>query len=68
MQSEAVSVCAQWLDEDVLPGFKATFERYLLQVEALSNEFIKLIAEALHLSPSLMDQFFKDNIHGAYMN
>ncbi|OCH89069.1 Clavaminate synthase-like protein [Obba rivulosa] len=51
---------AQWPAEDVLPGFRAVFERYLAQVEALSFEFVDLLAEALGLAPGALAQCFHD--------
>ncbi|EJF65207.1 Clavaminate synthase-like protein [Dichomitus squalens] len=39
----------QWPPEELLPGFKATYLRYLDQVEQLSYDFIRLIAEAFEV-------------------
>ncbi|PCH35976.1 Clavaminate synthase-like protein [Wolfiporia cocos MD-104 SS10] len=52
---------AQWPDEDALPGFKDTMLRYLAQVEALSYEFIGLLAEAFSLSPDVMKGFYEQD-------
>ncbi|KAJ7232661.1 hypothetical protein B0H12DRAFT_1192298 [Mycena haematopus] len=49
---------SQWPDEDLLPGFKPTMERYLLEVQALSYEFIGLLAEAFGLPSDSLKQFF----------
>ncbi|KDQ55561.1 hypothetical protein JAAARDRAFT_691380 [Jaapia argillacea MUCL 33604] len=49
---------AQWPKEDTMPGFRATMLRYLKQVEALSYEFINLLAEAFGLPPDALDQFY----------
>ncbi|CCM03893.1 uncharacterized protein FIBRA_06044 [Fibroporia radiculosa] len=50
---------AQWPEEEVIPGFKATMLRYLAQVETLSYEFIGLLAEALGLHPEIMKAFYE---------
>ncbi|KAG8835670.1 hypothetical protein FRC17_001859 [Serendipita sp. 399] len=49
---------AQWPLEELLPGFKNTLTTYLAQVEKLSETFIRLVAEALGLSPDALDVFF----------
>ncbi|KAJ6573393.1 hypothetical protein DFH09DRAFT_1151730 [Mycena vulgaris] len=49
---------SQWPDEALLPGFKATMERYLLDVQALSYAFISLLAEAFGLPPDALSQFY----------
>ncbi|KAH8107671.1 hypothetical protein BXZ70DRAFT_912022 [Cristinia sonorae] len=49
---------AQWPDEELVPGFKSTFLRYLSQVEKLSFEFTRLIEEAFELPPHTLDKFF----------
>ncbi|KAF7324389.1 Clavaminate synthase-like protein [Mycena venus] len=49
---------SQWPDEDILPGFKATFERYLLEVQQLSYDFIGLLAEAFGLPSDALKQFY----------
>ena len=41
-----------------MPGFKATFLRYLAAVEDLSYEFTGLVAEALGLPPDGLAQFY----------
>lgn len=41
-----------------MPGFKATYLRYLLQVEQLSYEFIGLLAEAFEVSEEALAPFF----------
>lgn len=48
----------QWPKEEDLPGFKATFLRYLKAVEDLSNEFTELVAEALGLPSDGLAQFY----------
>ncbi|KAH9035907.1 Clavaminate synthase-like protein [Lactarius pseudohatsudake] len=49
---------SQWPEEEDVPGFKTTFERYLAAVESLSYEFVRLVAEALGLVPDGLAQFF----------
>lgn len=41
-----------------MPGFKATMERYLGQVQALGYAFIELLAEAFGLSHNALSQFY----------
>ena len=48
----------QWPDEDLVPGFKETYLRYLAQVEKLSFEFTRLIEEAFELPVGALDRFF----------
>lgn len=48
----------QWPPENDLPGFRETYTQYLGQVEDLSFEFIKLLAESLGLAPDALDIFF----------
>ncbi|GBE80286.1 hypothetical protein SCP_0300010, partial [Sparassis crispa] len=54
---------SQWPDEALLPGFRATFLRYLAQLEALSAAFTRLLAEALGHAPGALDAFFEDAAH-----
>jgi isopenicillin N synthase-like dioxygenase len=49
---------SQWLDEDVLPGFRACLLRYIAQVRDLGYGFSKLIAEALGLPSDGLDHFY----------
>jgi isopenicillin N synthase-like dioxygenase len=42
----------------MLPGFKATMERYLAQVQTLGYEFIGLLAEAFGLSSDALARFY----------
>jgi hypothetical protein len=48
----------QWPEEEDVPGFKATFLRYLKAVEDLSNEFTELVAEAFGLPSDGLAQFY----------
>ncbi|EPT04740.1 hypothetical protein FOMPIDRAFT_1046000 [Fomitopsis schrenkii] len=50
---------SQWPDEELLPGFKDTFLRYLAQTEKLSYEFIGLLAEAFGLPREIMRGFYE---------
>ncbi|GLB44964.1 putative iron ascorbate-dependent oxidoreductase family protein [Lyophyllum shimeji] len=49
---------SQWPEESLIPGFRATHERYLEQVQALSYTFISLLAEAFGLAPDALDYFY----------
>ncbi|KAJ7019080.1 hypothetical protein C8F04DRAFT_1149041 [Mycena alexandri] len=49
---------SQWPDEELLPGFKTVMERYLLDVQKLSYEFIGLLAEAFGLPATALAQFY----------
>jgi len=50
---------AQWPPERLLPSFRHAVESYLAQVEALSFEFVGLIADALLLPPGALDPYFE---------
>ena len=53
------SRCAiQWPDEDLIPGFRDTTERYLNQVQDLSYKLSSLLAEAFGLSPNGLAHFY----------
>jgi len=49
---------SQWPEEEDVPGFKKTYLRYLDEVEKLSHEFVRLVAEALGLLPDGLAQFY----------
>ncbi|KDQ27278.1 hypothetical protein PLEOSDRAFT_1076520 [Pleurotus ostreatus PC15] len=49
---------SQWPDEDLIPGFKAAMEEYLLQVQELSYAVAKLLGEALGLPPDGLSKFY----------
>lgn len=49
---------SQWPDEDLIPGFKNTMEIYLQQVQALSYQFISLLAEAFGLPSDALNKFY----------
>ncbi|KAJ5769529.1 Oxoglutarate/iron-dependent dioxygenase [Penicillium odoratum] len=48
----------QWPDEEAIPGFRQTIEHYVDEVSMLSAAFTALIAEALDLPPTALDQAF----------
>ncbi|KAJ7071364.1 hypothetical protein C8F01DRAFT_1110228 [Mycena amicta] len=50
---------SQWPSEALLPGFKSTTERYLLEVQELSYDFSRLINEALGLPNGTLAQFYE---------
>jgi len=49
---------SQWPEEEDVPGFKATYLRYLAAVESLSYEFTGLVAEALGLPSDGLARFY----------
>ncbi|KAI0644713.1 Clavaminate synthase-like protein [Trametes meyenii] len=49
---------SQWPKEELVPGFKEVYLRYLAQVERLSYAFIELLAEAFELSEESFLPFF----------
>ncbi|KAJ7090785.1 hypothetical protein B0H15DRAFT_778937 [Mycena belliarum] len=49
---------SQWPEEEQLPGFKDAMERYLLQVQKLSYDFVGLLAEAFGLPSDALAQFY----------
>ncbi|THU99635.1 Clavaminate synthase-like protein [Dendrothele bispora CBS 962.96] len=57
---------SQYPDEDAIPGFKDTFEAYLHQISELATELIRLMAEALGLSPESLSKFYdtKEKMQG----
>lgn len=48
----------QWPDSKAIPGFRHVVESYLEEVDKLAQSFKTLIAEALDLPPTALDQFF----------
>lgn len=48
----------QWPDEELIPGFRETFEKYLEEVESLSYKFSSLMAEAFGLGPKGLAHFY----------
>ncbi|KAF5365053.1 hypothetical protein D9758_010999 [Tetrapyrgos nigripes] len=55
-------------DEQLIPGFRNTFETYLTQISTLANEFIRLMSEALGLPPDGLARFYdsKDKMHDLF--
>ncbi|KAF5365049.1 hypothetical protein D9758_010995 [Tetrapyrgos nigripes] len=49
---------SQYPDEQLIPGFRNTFEAYLNQVSTLANEFIRLMSEALGLPTDGLARFY----------
>ncbi|KAF5376219.1 hypothetical protein D9615_008509 [Tricholomella constricta] len=49
---------SQWPEESLIPGFRATLERYLDQVQALSYTFISLLSESFGLAPDALNYFY----------
>jgi hypothetical protein len=53
------SPCAtQWPDEDLIPGFRDTMERYLDQIQNLSYKLSSLLVEAFGLPPNGLAHFY----------
>ncbi|KAM0749212.1 Clavaminate synthase-like protein [Meredithblackwellia eburnea MCA 4105] len=51
----------QWPEENWLPGFRDTFERYIEVLTGFSFELTSLIAEALYLTPNAFEVFYGDH-------
>lgn len=49
---------SQWPSENLIPGFRSVFERYLKQVQDLSDHFSSLIAESFGLGPEGLAGFY----------
>ncbi|KAJ5288892.1 Oxidoreductase 2OG-Fe(II) oxygenase family [Penicillium angulare] len=48
-----------WPDEEAIPGFRNSLEQYLAEVSRLAVSFISLVAEALDLPPTALNQAFE---------
>ncbi|KAJ6114390.1 Oxoglutarate/iron-dependent dioxygenase [Penicillium sp. IBT 16267x] len=48
----------QWPEEEAIPGFRQTLEQYIEEVSRFAASFTTLIAEALDLPPTALDQAF----------
>ena len=48
----------QWPPEELLPGFRATIDRYVDSMSALARDLVHAITMALGLPPSSMDRYF----------
>lgn len=49
----------QWLDDEALPGFRATVERYANEVESLALRLLPMYAVALDLDPDFFSPAFE---------
>lgn len=49
-----------WPDEDALPGFRASYENYMILMGEMSIRFTSLCAEAIGLEADAFDQFFDE--------
>uniref|UniRef100_A0AAV1U5G0 Fe2OG dioxygenase domain-containing protein n=1 Tax=Peronospora matthiolae TaxID=2874970 RepID=A0AAV1U5G0_9STRA len=49
----------QWLDETVLPGFRAEMQAYYEKMGFISRRLMKLVAVALDKDPTFFDRFFE---------
>ncbi|KAK6580437.1 hypothetical protein PZA11_007459 [Diplocarpon coronariae] len=53
----------QWPEESVVPGFRATVESYMSEIDTFSRHLSTLVAEALDLPADAFDQFFETPAH-----
>lgn len=51
-------IYSKWPNEDLIPGFRDTMEKYLYQVQTLSYQFISLLSEAFGLAPDALNKFY----------
>ncbi|KAG6585110.1 2OG-Fe(II) oxygenase superfamily protein [Phytophthora cinnamomi] len=51
----------QWLDEDVLPGFRSEMQTYYKKMEYISRRLLKVFAVALGEEPAFFDKFYAGN-------
>ncbi|KAG6585109.1 2OG-Fe(II) oxygenase superfamily protein [Phytophthora cinnamomi] len=56
----------QWLDENVLPGFRNEMRTYYNKMEFISRRLLKVFAVALGEEPAFFDKFFHDD-HSSLM-
>ncbi|KAG2508699.1 hypothetical protein JM18_008808 [Phytophthora kernoviae] len=49
----------QWLEEDVLPGFRDELRSYYNKMEYIARRLLKVFAVALGKEPSFFDQFYE---------
>jgi isopenicillin N synthase-like dioxygenase len=52
----------QWLDEDVLPGFRATVQTHFSEAEHIARRLIQVFAVALGERFDFFDQFFHQEV------
>lgn len=50
----------QWLDDAVLPGFRAAVEKYADKIEAVAMTLVRVYAVALDLDPDWFDEAFAE--------
>ncbi|KAF3934152.1 hypothetical protein ABW20_dc0102258 [Dactylellina cionopaga] len=48
-----------WVKDELLPGFRATYEQYMKEMGEMSLFFTSLIAEAIGLPPDAFDKYFE---------
>ena len=48
-----------WPQDELLPGFRAVIEEYMLLMGDVAAKFLSLVAEAIGLPPDSFDQFFE---------
>lgn len=53
-----MTICFQWPNQELIPGFRETMENYLMQIQALCYNFIPLLAEALGLPSDALAKFY----------
>ncbi|EGZ26745.1 hypothetical protein PHYSODRAFT_471496 [Phytophthora sojae] len=51
----------QWLEEDILPGFRDEMQTYYKKMEYISRRLLKVFAVALSEEPAFFDQFYQGN-------
>ncbi|KAK6340319.1 hypothetical protein TWF730_002082 [Orbilia blumenaviensis] len=48
-----------WVKDELLPGFRATYEQYMKEMGDMSLFFTSLIAESIGLAPDAFDKYFE---------
>ncbi|POM66273.1 2OG-Fe(II) oxygenase superfamily protein [Phytophthora palmivora] len=51
----------QWLNEDILPGFRDEMRSYYTKMEFISRRLLKVFAVALGEEPAFFDKFFQED-------
>ncbi|KAE8912577.1 hypothetical protein PF005_g18576 [Phytophthora fragariae] len=51
----------QWLQDDILPGFRREMQTYYNKMESISRRLLKILAVSLGEQPAFFDQFFQGN-------
>ncbi|MCX5495548.1 isopenicillin N synthase family oxygenase [Kaistia dalseonensis] len=49
----------QWPDEAVLPGFRATIDRYVAEMSELARKLVRAISISIGMPPDSMDRYFE---------